>query len=55
MMNTYELNAEVNVTFTTGDSYTGKVVDHALAYARTMSTKLKRTYDINEQVFVYTC
>ena len=27
----------------------------ALAYARTMRTKLKRTYDINEKVFVYTC
>lgn len=27
----------------------------ALAYARTMRTKLKRTYDISEQVFVYTC
>jgi len=27
----------------------------ALAYARTMRTKLKRTYDITEQVFMYTC
>jgi len=27
----------------------------ALAYARTMRTKLKRTYDISEQVFVYSC
>lgn len=27
----------------------------ALKYARDMRTKLKRTYDISEQVFVYTC
>lgn len=27
----------------------------ALKHARTMRTKLKRTYDISEQVFVYTC
>lgn len=27
----------------------------ALKHARAMRTKLKRTYDISEQVFVYTC
>ena len=27
----------------------------ALKHARTMRTKLKRTYDISEQVFVYSC
>lgn len=53
-------DCEVQIVLDNGDSiyptfgtfYNEK---DALAYARTMRTKLKRTYDISEQVFVYTC
>lgn len=53
-------DCEVQILLDNGDSIyptfgTFYNEEDALKHARTMRTKLKRTYDISEQVFVYSC